>query len=108
MASLFHNDKTKRKYVLLIDLVNEIRQTYHGNPVTGSIGGGAGRVDQAFAKIKFPNMRETGLADLRDANVLYYEQDLGKNITPELANFPPLITLNRASFIRCMVCLIFY
>ena len=88
LASLFHNDESNRKYVLLIDLVHQISNAYKGYPV-GALGG-AGRLDQAFEKMKFPNMRETGLADLRDANVLYYNEDLGENMTLELQHLPSI------------------
>jgi len=35
------------------------------------LSGGAGRLDQPFIKTRFPNMRASGLTDLRDAALLY-------------------------------------
>jgi hypothetical protein len=69
LAAMFHNDQQDRKYILLVDLMVHLihRSQYSGfTPM-----GGAGRLEQPFAKTRFPNMRASGLTDLRDASLLY-------------------------------------
>lgn len=84
LASMFHNEEQKRMYVLLIDLLI-LQKTFHAE-------GGAGRLDQAFFKVKYPNMRATGLTDMRDAKVSFSNDWI--NASRELANlstaFPPI------------------
>lgn len=75
LASLFHNEEQKRAYLLLIDLVISMGAF--------KAAGGAGRLDQAFSKVQYPNMRTSGLTDMRDARV-YYLDDWEK-VTKETA-----------------------
>ncbi|MBM3191568.1 MAG: hypothetical protein FJZ63_02785 [Chlamydiae bacterium] len=65
-SNLFHNDSTQRGYILLVDLALRISDVLLP---TFSPGGGAGRLDQAFSKLAFPNQRASGWTDLRDADV---------------------------------------
>lgn len=66
LAALFHNKAQDRRYILLVDLLAAlIRRSHkpHFQPA-----GGAGRLDQPFPKIQYPNMCATGLTDLRDVS----------------------------------------
>jgi hypothetical protein len=69
LAAMFHNNEQGRKYTLLIDLMVLLIREYKGSFY--AFEGGAGRLDQPFQKIFFPNMRASGLTDLRDASLLY-------------------------------------
>lgn len=84
LAALFHNEGAGRVYILLIDLI------IHFFPINimpaFAAEGGAGRLDQVFAKIKFPNMRSTGLTDLRDAKVSHFGNL--KTLSEEFAKLP--------------------
>jgi hypothetical protein len=72
LASMFHNFKSNRKYITLLHLSSLLICEYKKRK--SSLSGynkGAGKCEQAFDKIKYPNMRYTGLTDLRDATLLY-------------------------------------
>lgn len=66
LAALFHNSEQKRSYALLIDLLVKLQPSKTFIPQ-----GGAGRLDQVFSKLQYPNIRSSGLTDLRDAKYLW-------------------------------------
>ncbi|MDP1879457.1 MAG: hypothetical protein Q8K60_00790 [Parachlamydiaceae bacterium] len=68
LGELFHSYASKRKYILFIDLAQKIAS------LSISTTGGAGRLDQAFFKSKWSNMRKTGLTDLRDVYLFRHEK----------------------------------
>lgn len=70
IAQIYHNNKTKRKYFLFVDLARKLIKKYNGSGKYRLPAGGAGRVEQAFLHVRWPNMRETGLTDLRDADII--------------------------------------
>lgn len=73
-APLFHNEGQNRRYVILVDLlVKSIRKSV--GFTLFSPAGGAGRLDQPFTKIEFPNMTEIGLTDNRDAMTFHLKTD---------------------------------
>jgi hypothetical protein len=69
LAAMFHNNKEGRKYLLLVDLMIYFQGQF--NIFTFVPPQGAGRLDQPFTRTRFPNMRASGLTDLRDASLLY-------------------------------------
>lgn len=66
---LYHNKQMGRLYVLLVDLLARLSRD-HSEFSEFSPAGGAGRVEEPFAKMRYPNMTETGLTDHRDARRL--------------------------------------
>jgi hypothetical protein len=68
LAAMFHNDQQDRRYILLVDLM--VCLTHQSQYSLFMPAGGAGRLEQPFAKTLFPNMRASGLTDLRDASLL--------------------------------------
>lgn len=63
LAALFHNQEQSRQYSLLIDLFI----------FEGVSPGGSGRLEKPFSKIRYPNMRQSGLTDLRDATLKSFD-----------------------------------
>ncbi|MBA2729090.1 MAG: hypothetical protein H0U49_13080 [Parachlamydiaceae bacterium] len=66
LAAMFHNHQASRRYILLVDvMVRLIRSSSEFSPFSPA--GGGGRLENPFAKTRYPNARETGMTDWRDA-----------------------------------------
>lgn len=73
-APLFHNEGQNRRYVILVDLlVKTLLKNPDDNYFTPA--GGAGRLDQPFPKVQFPNLTEIGLTDVRDAITFHLQSE---------------------------------
>jgi hypothetical protein len=70
LAAMFHNHQASRRYILLVDVM--VRLGQHSSEYTlFSPAGGGGRLENPFIKIKYPNARESGMTDWRDARMYY-------------------------------------
>lgn len=66
LAALSHT-QVGRKYIPLLDLMLKLQSSSSQFYAAG----GGGSLKDPFDKTKYPNMRQTGLTDLRDATYLY-------------------------------------
>jgi len=78
LAAMFHNHQASRRYVLLVDLMARLMRN-QSDYSDFDPAGGAGRLEIPFAKTKYPNARQTGMTDWRDAVLYYGREDFVKN-----------------------------